>query len=384
MKKPVIVPQDRYGKEERGFPQNVSSKETMEQRITRISRDIKDLNHFYNIQCSPQRIKRFQEYYSHELVSLKGVAFEKYDQEEKIDYLLLRNLLERSLKSLDLERSHDKKAEPLIPFATTIIQVCEDRQAMKSVVAQEAAQDMQDLAKQISRVKEKVEKDKFSNMEKSAAFRASRTIDRLRSHLKEWFGFFNGYDPLFSWWVKAPFEKANTELKELASVIREKLAGMGPNDKDTIIGDPVGREGILDDLRAEQIDYTPEELIEIGETEYKWCENEMRKASRSLGYGENWKEALEFVKNTYVDPGKQPDLIRDLHLEATEYVQKHDMITVPPLAVETIRMFMMTPAAQKVNPFFLGGDSIQVSYPTDTMDHDDKLMSMRGNSEEPP
>jgi uncharacterized protein (DUF885 family) len=41
---------------------------------------------------------------------------------------------------------------------------------------------------------------------------------------------------------------------------------------------------------------------------------------------------------------------------------------------------MMTPARQKVNPFFLGGERIIVSYPTDTMSHEDKLMSMRGNS----
>ena len=44
-------------------------------------------------------------------------------------------------------------------------------------------------------------------------------------------------------------------------------------------------------------------------------------------------------------------------------------------------MEMMTPARQRVNPFFLGGDTIIVSYPTDTMTHEEKLMSMRGNNE---
>jgi hypothetical protein len=381
MRKPIAVFQDTHDIEKKHISENVTTtKETMEQRITRIRRDMEDLNHFYNIQCSPRRIHRFQDYYNLELASLKEVQFEKCNQEEKIDYLLLRNLLERKLKSLDLERSHDRKTEPLIPFAAAIIQLCEDRQGMKSVNGQKAAQAMQDLAKQVSTVKEKIEQNEFSKIEISVAFRAGRTVNRLRKHLNEWFCFFNGYDPLFSWWVKAPFEKADTQLKELASKIQEKLVGIGPDDHDTIIGDPVGRDGILDDLQAEQIAYTPEELIKIGETEYEWCEKEMKKASHALGYGNDWKKALEFVKNTYVDPGKQPDLIRDLHLEATEYVQKHDMITVPPLAVETIRVFMMTPEAQKVNPFFLGGDSIIVSYPTDTMDHDDKLMSMRGNS----
>ena len=40
----------------------------------------------------------------------------------------------------------------------------------------------------------------------------------------------------------------------------------------------------------------------------------------------------------------------------------------------------MTPERQRVNPFFLGGSEIIVSYPTNTMSHADKLMSMRGNS----
>jgi uncharacterized protein (DUF885 family) len=33
-----------------------------------------------------------------------------------------------------------------------------------------------------------------------------------------------------------------------------------------------------------------------------------------------------------------------------------------------------------VNPYFTGGEVISVSYPTDTMNHEDKLMSMRGNN----
>ena len=40
----------------------------------------------------------------------------------------------------------------------------------------------------------------------------------------------------------------------------------------------------------------------------------------------------------------------------------------------------MSPEQQKVSPFFLGGETIMVSFPTSTMDHDQKLMSMRGNN----
>jgi uncharacterized protein (DUF885 family) len=106
----------------------------------------------------------------------------------------------------------------------------------------------------------------------------------------------------------------------------------------------------------------------------------MKKASRDMGLGDDWKAAVEKVKGLYVEPGKQPDLIRDLAREAEDYVQAHDLITVPPLAREIWRMQMMTPERQKVNPFFTGGETISVSYPTDAMDQTDKLMSLRGNN----
>jgi uncharacterized protein (DUF885 family) len=41
---------------------------------------------------------------------------------------------------------------------------------------------------------------------------------------------------------------------------------------------------------------------------------------------------------------------------------------------------MMTPQRQLVNPFFTGGEVISVSYPTEGMGHEQKIMSMRGNN----
>ncbi len=128
------------------------------------------------------------------------------------------------------------------------------------------------------------------------------------------------------------------------------------------------------------IPYTPEELIAIANKEMAWCEAEMKKASNDLGYGDDWKKALEHVKNQYVEPGKQPEMIRDLALEAIKFVDDHDLVTVPQLARDTWRMEMMTPERQLVSPFFLGGETILVSFPTNTMSHEQKMMSMRGNN----
>ncbi|KKZ68557.1 hypothetical protein EMCG_05844 [[Emmonsia] crescens] len=355
--------------------------ENMQQRIERVTEDLKCINIFYNISFSPERASRLQEYYNEQLNDLSKEDFDTFIQEDKIDYLLLQNHLQRNIRQLDLDAQRDKRIQPLLPFAPTIINLCQERQKMKQINGQKAAGDLDDATKLISEIQQRIETRKIS-IDEPSALRAVKVIDQLRDHLQEWFDFFNAYDPLFAWWVSEPYGKIAKALGDLTPLIREKLVGIALGDEeDAIIGEPIGREGLLSDLEAEMIPYSPEELVSIGESEYAWCEAEMIKASTELGYGRNWHQALEFVKTLHVEPGQQTHLVHDLALEAIEYVtKKHDLVTVPPLAVETWRMVMMPPAQQKQTPFFLGGKKIMVSYPTADMSHESKLMSMRSNN----
>jgi hypothetical protein len=151
-------------------------------------------------------------------------------------------------------------------------------------------------------------------------------------------------------------------------------------DGDEIVGRPIGREALLAALASEMIPYSPEQLVELANREYAWCEAEMKKAAREMGCGDDWKAAVEKVKGMHVAPGGQPKVVRDLALEAIDYVRTNDLVTVPPLAAETWRMDMMTPERQRFNPFFTGGEVISVAFPTDTMSHDQKLQALRGNN----
>ncbi|KAE9369739.1 hypothetical protein N431DRAFT_427892 [Stipitochalara longipes BDJ] len=362
-----------------GLAVEAEQHESMRERIERVSEDLNDLQSFYNIEISDTRKARLKSYYEEELIELKKADFKSYDQQGKIDFLLLQNYLRKGLKQLELDGEKDKKTAPLLPFASTIVKLCEDRQLMKPVDGEKAANDVFQTSKQIAETKIKIVEKKVE-VDKATAYRAANSVERLRAHLAEWFGFFKGYDPMFTWWVAEPYAKVDQELDCFATFIREKLVGIKPGDGDAIVGEPIRMDGLLADLESEMIPYSPEELIEIGQKEYIWCEAEMKKAARDLGYGEQWREALEHVKTLYVGPGKQPQLIHFLATEAIDYVKKHDLVTVPKIAEETWRMFMMSPARQKVAPFFLGGKSIIVSYPTDTMDHEAKMMSMRGNN----
>ncbi|EOO03363.1 putative x-pro dipeptidyl- protein [Phaeoacremonium minimum UCRPA7] len=360
--------------------QQLVEDESMSDRVARVREDEKELKKFWTLEFSPRRYNELYTLYSDELENLEGCPFNSYGQEDRVDYLLLKGYLERSRRRLELDEARDKKMEPLLPFAPPLVELWEARREVKLEVLEpkRIAQLVHEATKIITQTQSKIEAGSLS-VDKTAAFRAVRTIGSLRTHLDELCSFFKGYNPLFDWWVAAPYKKLDEALQALVPVIQFKLAGMKPDAKDEIVGEPIGRDGLLVDLEAECIPYTPEELLVIAKKKYAWCEKEMKKASHELGFGDDWREALEHVRNIYPEPGKMPELVKELVDGGVEYVKKHDLITVPPLAEKLIRMDMMSPEWQKVNPFFLGGRWIIVSYPTDTMEHEDKLMSMRGN-----
>ena len=104
---------------------------------------------------------------------------------------------------------------------------------------------------------------------------------------------------------------------------------------DTLTGiGPAGRDALIEALRYNMIPYTPEDLIKLANLEFAWCDKEMLRASNEIGFGSDWKKALDAVKNKYVEPGQMIYLVRDLAHEAVEFVEKHELVTLPPLLQE--------------------------------------------------
>jgi uncharacterized protein (DUF885 family) len=350
----------------------------MQQRIHTVTQDESALERFYNIKSSPTRVDRFNKYYTGQITDLKKVKFDSLDHAGQVDYILLKHHLESSQRRLMIDARVDAESAKIRPFSPQIIALCESRQQMKTINAEQCAISMKTLADDIKKIRSEIEKG--LKLDKTIAFRGANILDDEKRKLEEWFKFYNGYDPMFSWWVQKPYEDTRKSLESYIAFVREKLVGIKEGDKDTIVGSPIGVQGLKDELEAELINYTPQELLIIAEKEFAWCDAEMKKASQEMGFGDDWKKALEKVKNDHVEPGKQPEFIRELALEAIDYMKKNDLMTVPPLAEETWRMIMMSPERQKVSPFFLGGETIMVSFPTNEMDHETKMMSMRGNN----
>jgi uncharacterized protein (DUF885 family) len=396
------------------------------------------LQRSFFVNNSSARRDRFRKFYQDALDRIQKLNFDAMSQEGKVDYILFRTDLEHELRQLDIEAKQQAEIEPLIPFGKAIVEMEETRRGMTPIDSAKAATTLNGLKKQLDDTRRRVEaglrpgdNPEAIRVKKTVAFRGVNAITALRGNLRNWYTFYNGYDPVFTWWNEQPYRELDEALTSYAAFISERLVGLrtaGPagvqgqggggqrggaggggaggsgqagaggqgggggfqrpggttqaraGDTSDIIGDPIGHDALMSELQSEMIPYTPEELIDIANKEFAWCENEMKKASREMGFGEDWKKALEKVKNTYVEPGKQPELIRDLAVEAIKFVDDHDLVTVPQLARDTWRMEMMTPERQLVSPFFLGGETIQVSYPTNTMTHEQKMMSMRGNN----
>jgi uncharacterized protein (DUF885 family) len=339
----------------------------------------------YDVVYSPNRRARLRDFYSAWRTRLREADFEGLSQEAKADYLLLENRIRYELELLDREENTDAEMAPLIPFASKIVGYHEAWRLQEPVDPVALAASLNGLAGEIARARHGVEAGLRGDARgikttPIVAYRAAATLDRLRTTLREWHGFYSGYDPLFTWWTADPYGNADMALAGYIGFLRERVVGVRPDSEGDIIGDPIGADGMRADLEVEMIPYTPEELVVIGEREFAWLEAEMKKASRELGFGDDWKAALEKVKTLHAEPGSQTEVVRMLAQEAVDFMEAGGWVTIPPLAKEVWRVRMMPPAQQRVSPFFLGGEVIQVAYPTDEMTHEEKLMSMRGNN----
>ena len=361
--------------------------------IERYDADRTSLSHVYDAPLSEAAETRLTALYADWSDALRKVNFDELDEENKVDYLLFDNHLRYQLRLLDIRKEQEAKTLVLLSFSKIIVNLDESRRRMEIPKPEEAAAALAELIKQIAKSREAAEAGLQANAQptqapgavqpvhvsKIVASRAAETLPRLREVLKRWFQYYNGYHPLFTWWASEPYKEADRSLEAYTNFVKEKLVGIKADDKTTIIGDPVGRDALAAELTAAMVPYSPEELIALAENEMDWCQREMSKASHEMGY-DDWHKALEHVKGIHVEPGDQPEAIRKLAIESINYVEGHDLVSVPQLAKETWRMEMMSPERQLVNPFFTGGDVISVSYPTDAMTFEQRIMTMKGNN----
>jgi len=338
------------------------------------------LDRFYFVDYSPERGKRYQELCRGYLAKLDTLHFDGLTTGCKVDYVLFKRDLNEEIHRYDEEaKSYQALHEAWFPFADTLYAMEKARRRGKRPDAHLVAADFYAITQQLHTLNQRLATDPGITVKQIRA--ALKIIEGLRYAAGSVFKFYNAYDPDFTWWVPLPYRHLDSALEVYAQGFNHRLGDKDlQRDSSGIVGDPIGRDEIVRQLHNEMIPYTPEELIDIANKEFAWCDKEMLKASREMGFGDIWKAALEKVKNTYVPPGDQPEAMLELYNESLDFLRSKDLVTIPPMADETWRMAMMSPQLQLILPFFYGGEEFSIAYPTNGMEYNDRMMGMRGNN----
>ena len=388
---PTAAAQDSPSATSNDVRASVLGAPTLPELCAQYAADRGSLRRLYDYPFSDARQLRFEALGADWLAQLAAVDFDALDRGERVDWLLLRGEVQHDLDALAAGAEREREYGELVAFSAPLVALLEARSARALLTADEHRAVADTLAEASAALSDtraawkaagEAEAEGADRVElsPSAARRASRDVGRLRSALQRWYAFSAEYDPLFTWWCEAPWDALSKELEGYARFLEETVGGFDPNDEDLLLGDPIGRTALLQDLAHERIAYSPEELIALAETELAWCNARRVEAATALGFGDDWRAAQEQVRAQHVAPGEQPALITSLSDASVEFLVARDLLRVPELAHETWRLGMMSPARQRFSPYFTGGEVISIAYPTAGMEHDAKLQAMRGNN----
>ena len=308
---PFVLSPARHGSAE-DTPRDTTAS-VMRDLIERWSDDVQALERRYPVDISRERRERLVRFHEETLGALDRIDFDALDQDGRVDWLLFQNHLRFLLRQIDRDWKRFEEVSALLPFAPGILRLDEARRRIERMSGQETAGILTEVAASIEKARKDVEAGLQSKSAgvpgKVAARRAALMVGELSGTLRSWNRFYSGYDPEITWWAQKPFEETARRLEEYGSFLRKRLMGQ-EGDDEPIIGDPIGREALVEALASEMIPYTPEELLEIANEGFAWCEVEYRKAAAELGFGDDWRKALEHAKGLHVKPGEQPKLIR--------------------------------------------------------------------------
>jgi uncharacterized protein (DUF885 family) len=365
------------------------NQQSVPELVTQFSADQKTAQRRFRIPLDELRSTIQEELLQEWRSKLDTIDFNGLDRDSRIDWLMLSREVDHLSFQFQSDKSRDQLAIRFIPFVADVIKFCSSKEHGTFLDASSAATILESIARSAESASKALGKESKDNKKDSSelddsepilALRASEIIDRYQRQLNDTHRYYDGYDPRYMWWCAKPFESANQAIQKYRVALRESVAGISEKDQEKIVGLPIGNDALREAIDHAWLPYSAEELIRIGERELRWCDEEFQKAAHDLGCEGDWKKALELVKAKHVDPGDQPRLIRELAWEAIRFLEANDLVTVPDLAKHGWRLEMMSPEAQRVNPYFLGGENIIVSFPTNSMTHAEKLMSLKSNN----
>jgi dipeptidyl aminopeptidase/acylaminoacyl peptidase len=196
--------------------------------VRRYEADRDCLARHYGIRESPVRQERMRKFLSSWLEALRGVDTKSLTEAGRTDLTKIREDILRGLDEIERDAAIQKEIAGLIPFAPAIIRLFEARQTGARPDAPQTAGLLDEMAGQIERLTASAKAEQSSTEGRAAGanaplVNATRAIAHLRTDLGDWFKFYDGYDPEFTWWMKEPFKNVDEKLQKYAAHLESQL-----------------------------------------------------------------------------------------------------------------------------------------------------------------
>ena len=148
------------------------------------------------VPMSPARIARLKRFDTNWQAALARVDAAKLTGAAKTDFETLKSAVGANLAQLDVETLTMRQALAVAPFAPRLVQLVEARIRVEDMDSQRAAGVLTDVAKEVAKLSAEAPR-----VNREQATLGANAVDQLRGITTEWFNFYNGYDPLFTWWM---------------------------------------------------------------------------------------------------------------------------------------------------------------------------------------
>lgn len=169
---------------------------------------------------SPERRQRLLQLIDEYLTKIQKLPFEKMNVNGKADYILFKRNLESEQYQLQEEQKIYDQVAKYLPFSDKIYSLQTPRRRGIAVDGEKVAKELNDINKDISKAIADIRKT--DSLETKQASLASDAAIGLQGILKDYFNFYNGYDPLFSWWVPKTYSETDSLLNLFATSIKKK------------------------------------------------------------------------------------------------------------------------------------------------------------------
>ena len=222
-----LVPPDGWA----GDPPTISSlvefaegESNLRTAVIRYVQDKAGIERRYPVLYSPVRMARLREFHNGWNLQLQALDFESLNYEGQIDYIVLRNRIDYNLEMLTLDDQRAQDLAPFIPFFDDVRALEETRLDRKRANPREAGATLDHIARTATELADnlRVEANKAgglvsrADLSKVAATRAANQLEHLREILSTFNAFYDGFDPLYTFWAGNAHEAADAAMQTYA------------------------------------------------------------------------------------------------------------------------------------------------------------------------